>query len=136
VGYEHRVLKSTCPNCKSTCAWTWQRSPKKMRESWVCDKCDVTNFLGKVPEWPNVPRTLYLGHDRSHQVKIHPVPPSSPTTSWAQPYSIRSFVLQASSRIGGCQLYWCVEQGTVMGEPVFQDFCGETGEFHDCDLVS
>jgi hypothetical protein len=23
-----------------------------------------------------------------------------------------------------------------MGESVFQDFCGETGEFHDCDLVS
>jgi hypothetical protein len=137
VGCEHRVLKSTCPKCKSTAAWTWQRAPKKMMDRWVCDKCDVTNFLGKVPEWPNVPRTLYIGVEKDHQVKVYPLPPERATESWAQPYSIRSFVSQASSRLGGCQ-YWCQQQGSVMDEPVFLDMCGEpaTGDMGSCHLVA
>jgi hypothetical protein len=100
----------------------------------------MRNVLGKVPEWPNVPRTLYIGHEKHQQMKLYPVPPDKPNEPWAQPYSIRSFVSQASSRLGGC-LYWSSAGGSVMGESVFVDRCADaiTGDFtgpDPCDFLA
>jgi len=71
-----------------------------------------------------VPRTLYIGWEKHRQIKLYPVPPESENESWAQPFSIRSFVAQASQRLGGCG-YSTSRRGSVMGEPVFSDVCRE-----------
>jgi hypothetical protein len=97
----------------------------------------MRNVLGKLPEWPDLPRTLYIGHEKDQQVKLYPVPPDRSNEAWAQPYSIRSFVSQASSRLGGCS-YWSSARGSVMGEPVFLDQCGDaiSSGFETCHFVA
>ena len=120
MGYQHRARKVACPKCKKQVAWFWDSS-KKVPDTWACD-CGVTNHIKPLPEWPPVPRTLYIGPDKLARLKVFPLPPESPNERWAQPYSIRSFVSQASEAYGGCH-YTCKQRGEVMGEIVFTDGC-------------
>ncbi len=45
-----------------------------------------------MPEWPNVPPSLYIGPDKHARFKVYAVPPDVQGQDWTQPYSIRSFV--------------------------------------------
>src|SRR5262249_50438836 len=96
--------------------------PNKSAPTRLKCECGVTNILERIPEYPNIPRSLYIGHDRLNQMKVYPVPPDTPR--WAQPYSIRSFVAQASKRFAGCT-YSTRMNGFVMDEPVFTDRCAD-----------
>jgi hypothetical protein len=71
------------------------------------------------------------------RIKVHPLPPDGQQPKWAQPFSIRSFVLQMSNELGGCD-YWCTERGNVMDEPVFRDMCFDeaNNKRRVCHLVS
>jgi hypothetical protein len=123
MGYLNKAFKASCGNCHSAVLWRWTEPSRGSGPSrWRCEKCGSLNILDSLKPWPNVPTTIYLGHEKHHQMKLYPVPPESPSESWAQPYSIRSFVSQASTRLGGC-LYTTSRRGEVMGEPVYEDRC-------------
>lgn len=139
LGYDHRACTAACGKCGTRVYWSWQGS-KKQPSVWRCEKCGMRNVLGRVPEWPDLPRTLYIGHEKHQQGKLYPIPPDGSNETWAQPYSIRSFVSQASSRFGGC-LYESSAGGSVMGEPVFVDRCANATvdgfvEFEPCHFVA
>jgi hypothetical protein len=123
MSYENRALKAKCKKCSRQIAWFW-KDQREAPTSWLC-QCGCRNFLVKPPEWPNVPRTLYLGWDHNRRLRVHPFPPSkaeSENPVWAQPYSIRSFLLQASNALGGCS-YGCSTRGNVMDETILADRC-------------
>ena len=139
MGYNHRARKVTCPNCKKQVAWFFDK-PAKVPTVWVCD-CGRRNGIKAPPDWPNVPRTLYIGPDKFARFKVYPLPPECPNEDWAKPYSVRSFVHQASIQFGKCH-YSCCQRGQVMGELVFTDECHH-GDPHDewvdreqCHLVA
>jgi hypothetical protein len=142
MSYENRALKAKCKKCDRQVAWFWS-DQRKAPASWVCE-CGWRNYLVKQLEWPNVPRTLYLGYEKHRRLRVHPFPPfpaNSKNPAWAQPYSIRSFLLQASNVLGGCS-YSCDNRGAVMDETVFADKCcspeddNRWPEFLDCHLAS
>lgn len=120
MGYDHRGLKASCAKCKRTVAWSW-KPPTKPPRVWKCD-CGTRNYLKEPPKWPDLPLTLYIGHEKNKRLRLHPVPPDLESAAWAQPYSIRSFLHQASRSLGGCH-YMCRERGTVMDQKVFADYC-------------
>jgi len=125
MGYQHRGRKATCGHCKKQVAWFW-KGDKTISNKWDCD-CGAVNFLKELPEWPNIPHVLYIGPEKFARFKIHPVPPDATNEEWAQPYSVRSFVYQASRRFGSC-IYNCERRGVVMDEVVFNDICYEPYE--------
>ena len=139
MGYEHRARRVTCPNCKKQVAWFLEKSAK-LSNTWTCN-CGATNHLKAMPDWPSVPRTLYIGPDKYARFKLYPIPPECPNESWAQPYSIRSFVYQASRQFGRCH-YGCSHRGQVMDEVVYSDAChdgdadDDYSEPHQCHLVA
>src|SRR5262249_3078922 len=130
MGYEHRVLKAECGHCKRQVAWSW-KPPRETPTTWSC-KCRYRNFLKPPPKWPDIPRTLYIGHERNKRLRLHPIPPDVPDsyTRWAKHYSIRSFLYQASRSLGVCH-YTCRDRGTVMDEVVFSDRCCRPEDAND-----
>jgi hypothetical protein len=84
----------------------------------------VLNICERTPEWPHVPEMLYIGHDKHNQMKVYPFPPDPPYERWAQPYSIRSFVAQASRWYSGCA-YSTAMTGAVMGKAAYSDVCSD-----------
>ena len=123
MGYEHRALKAECRHCKRQVAWSW-KPPAETPNNWLCG-CGFRNYLKPPPKWPELPLTLYVGHDRHKRLRLHPTPPELSDATWAQPYSIRSFIYQASRELGGCH-YNCRLRGVVMDEAVFSDRCCPT----------
>jgi hypothetical protein len=85
------------------------------------------NYLRAPPEWPDLPRTLYVGHEKNKRLRVHPLPPDTQSRDWAQPYSIRSFIYQAGRSLGCCE-YRCTTRGTVMDQKVFSDLCYPVSE--------
>ena len=73
-----------------------------------------------------------LGIEKNRRLLIRHIPPSKwpRILSWAEPYSIRSFLSQASEQLGGCH-YWCENQGTVMGKPSFADRCCDPNDEYE-----
>ncbi len=122
MGYQHRARKATCGNCKKQVAWFWT-GDKTISNKWACD-CGATNYLKELPDWPEIPRVLYIGPEKFQRFKVYPIPLGTANEEWAQPYSIRSFVYQASRAFGGCS-YQCEKRGVVMDEIVFTDRCYE-----------
>jgi len=138
MGYDHWACKARCGKCGSVVGWFPPRGKEpKLPRPWSCSKCHSLNFLGRLPEWPNIPPTLYIGHDMQRQVKLYPFLPDQ---AWMQPYSVRSFVAQASRQLGGCS-YETTREGSVMGEPVFRDICFDpkksfVPDTHSCHFVA
>lgn len=120
MGYGHRALKATCAKCERMVAWSL-KAESRIPRAWNC-QCGVRNYLKEQPKYPDLPLTLYIGHERNRRLRLHPVPPDVQDADWAQPYSIRSFLYQASRALGGCH-YNCRERGIVMGQKVFADYC-------------
>lgn len=120
MGYHHRIWKGTCGHCKKTTAWTL-RGPGKVPRNWKC-QCGYINYFRSLPDWPELPRSLYIGWDNRKLLKLYPTPPERSEEKWAQPYSVRSFVYQASSTFHGCD-YYCRERGRVFDDAVFSDLC-------------
>jgi hypothetical protein len=102
------------------------RGPGKLTRKWKCE-CGWINYFHPLSEWPEVPRSLYIGWDNNKLMKLYPVPPEEAGQSWAQPYSVRSFVHQTSRGLGGCH-YTCRERGKVFDELVFYDICSDTDD--------
>lgn len=103
----------------------------------TCTKCGAVNQLRKLPDRPDVPLSLYLGHDNMHLLKVLPVPPGREGEEWAQPYSVRSFLHQATRHFNDC-VYNCEIPDRVFGEPVFSDMCRHEDEWddsHECDVL-
>lgn len=113
MGYHHHIWKGTCGACKKTSAWVL-RGPGKIPRSWKC-QCGSTNYFRALPDWPDLPGSLYIGWDNKRLLKLYPVPPERSDEQWAQPYSVRSFVHQASRSLHGCS-YFCQERGRVFAE--------------------
>ena len=136
MGYEHRACKAVCGSCGQGVWWSWEGARKSPTE-WKCTDCDSRNVLRRPPQWPHVPDALYIGHDKQRQMKVYPVPPDDAEGTYARPYSTRSFMSQASKRLGGCA-YWTRVTGTVMGQPVFSDRCGDASEEngHECHMLA
>lgn len=122
MGYHHHIWKGTCGACKKTSAWVL-RGPGKIPRSWKC-QCGSTNYFRALPDWPDLPGSLYIGWDNKRLLKLYPVPPERSDEQWAQPYSVRSFVHQASRSLHGCS-YFCQERGRVFAETVFTDMCSD-----------
>lgn len=141
MGYEHRARKVACANCGKKVAWFWKGSESRS-DRWRCE-CGALNLLKPLPQWPEVPRALYIGAEKLARFKVYPVPPECPDEQWAQPYSIRSFVFQVSRKLAGCS-YRCHTRGRVMDETVFTDLCSAPSmddyecdpESWDCHMVS
>jgi hypothetical protein len=143
VGYNDGALKAACGFCKAEVFWYSEPRPQ-LSGKWTCKGCGTRNILKTPPEWPNVPRELYIGHNNQHQVKLYPFPPDDPDAArtGAQPYCTRSFILQVSRRLGGCD-YATDVRSRVMGQPVFADRCSEpaqdwasSDEDHECHMIS
>lgn len=124
MGYQHRILRAFCGRCDHPVYWKWEEwgRPRSRLRPWDCSVCGAANVPAAYHPWPHVPRVLYAGQDRGHQLKLYPVPPDHQEEPWAQPYSTRSFVAQASERLQGCW-YTCSLRKEIMGEPVFDDRC-------------
>ncbi len=141
MGYEHRAWNMKCGYCGANMVWFWKDSRNVSRE-WTC-KCGAVNFLKTMPEWPEVPRSLYIGLDKYARFKVYPIPPDRQSTDnlqWAKPYSVRSFMYQASRKFGQCW-YMCNVKGMVMDEVVFSDHCFASGddwdqEWWECHMAS
>jgi hypothetical protein len=138
MGYQHRIYKSKCGNCGTGWILTvnsWEKNtflPRKFK----CDSCGASNVTKRPNLYPNVPRVLYCGHERGRQLEVYPYPPECENSAWALPYSIRSFIYQASRQIGKCAYQWGGST-EVMGEPVHQDNCGEDPWHSErCHLLS
>ncbi len=124
MGYEDRARAASCGNCNRRVAWFDRSGQSSLPDSWRCE-CGAVNHFKPMADWPDVPTSLYIGPEVAARVKLYPVPPGTPMTDWALPYSIRSFVYQMSIRYGECQ-YRPFLKGSVMGEPVFSDVCYDT----------
>ena len=122
MGYNHRIWSSTCGSCSKSFYWVY-RNLETPQTRWKC-QCGVKNRIAALPEWPEVPRSLYIGADNTRLLKLFPVPPEQAQARWAQPYSVRSFLYQASRTLGGCN-YSCKERGSVYDETVYSDTCGD-----------
>lgn len=120
MGYHHRIWKGSCGICKKQSAWTLRGTGKPSR-SWKCE-CGCINHFRALADWPEVPRSLYIGWDNKKLLKLYPLPPEESDQSWAQPYSVRSVVHQMSRGLGGCH-YTCRQHGMVFDEYVFSDSC-------------
>src|SRR5687767_12011229 len=121
MGYEERLIKSTCRGCDTV--WLWRRGPAdKPFRRWSCKKCGGANVVAPLPDWPEVPRSLYIGADNARLLKLFPVPPERANERWARPYGIRSVLYQASGSLGGCR-YTCSPRGAVYDEAVYFDRC-------------
>jgi hypothetical protein len=143
MGYQHRVLKSTCGHCKKTFGWV-DRELRRFPQQWTCKQCGAINSQKLPDEKPNVPPFLFIGPEKLARFKVYATPPehSNIAAEWAPPWSIRSFVKQASGKFQGCH-FWSQRRGTVLGEPVFRDTCrphdsdiDHDDEGNDCHLVS
>lgn len=130
MGYRQKARSITCGHCERRVAWFVDIS-KTLSDTWRCE-CGARNHVKPMPEWPNVPRSLYIGPDTHARFKVYPVPPNESTAEWALPYSIRSFVYQASAKFGEC-FYRPRQRGTVMGESVFSDNCYDSEHGADYD---
>src|SRR6516162_5246980 len=108
MGYQDRLWKSRCAACKQL--FLWVTAPTKGR--WTCSKCQAVNRITLPSQWPEVPRTMYLGCDNNNLLKVLPFAPEHADEEWAQPYSVRSFVAQASVALQGCW-YRCWRRGEV-----------------------
>ena len=129
MGYADGALKATCGSCKAEVFWYSEPRPR-LSGKWTCRHCGARNVLWTAPDWPDVPRELFIGHDKQRQVKLYPFPPpDDPDAAWtrAQPYCTRSFLSQVSRRLGGCA-YKTYMASQVMGQPVFADRCSEPGQ--------
>jgi hypothetical protein len=141
MGYHHRARAVTCSKCSQRLAW-FREGATTLPERWKC-QCGTIHDLEPPPKWPEVPRALYIGPNKIARFKVYPFPPEYSQEDWAQPFSIRSFIYQASQKFGGCY-YRPGRRGTVMDEPVFTDNCydslheadyEEYATPHDCHLV-
>jgi hypothetical protein len=142
MAYFHRFYITQC----GSCATRWLHT----RESWggesllpisfVCNKCDHRNTTTSAVPVPDVPRLLYCGHEKHRQLEIYPFPINQIGKPWAQPFSVRSFIYQASRQLGGCN-YDCSEPRHVLGEPAYSDSCFDANEDwepeqHGCHILS
>jgi hypothetical protein len=137
MGYQHRIYRSNCGNCGAGWILTvnsWEKNTFLPRK-FTCDSCGAANTTKKPSLYPNVPRVLYCGHERNKQLEIYPYPLHYESNEWALPYSIRSFVYQASQQIGKCDYRWNGST-VVMGEPVHQDVCGDEWDSERCHPLS
>ena len=82
-----------------------------------------------------MPQYLWLGPDKHTRFKLYATPPEHGNEPWALPYSIRSFVAQASAAYPGCR-FQTSARGEVMGETVFEDTCAHVVEADGRDEVS
>ena len=140
MGYQHRLYKTKCGNCKTE--WlllptSWKKGSLLPR-TFTCDSCGAWNKTKNPNLFPNIPRVLYCGHERSNQLEIYPYPIDQGESEWALPYSIRSFIYQSSRQTGTCFYSW---RGSteVMGEPAHNDVCNAGEEWEDsekCHLLS
>ena len=131
MGYEHWALKAECGNCKHEVVWSCKSwKPPTPSYDWRCKKCGCKNYLKLPSKWSELPKTLYVGHERHKRLRLHPTPPELSDAIWAQPYSIRSFIYQASRKPGGCH-YNCRLRNVEMGEGVFSDRCCPTEQAND-----
>ncbi len=119
MGYSNRVLRFKCGKCGISLLWNSVNGPPS--EKMTCP-CGAVNQIKRPGKWPNVPQYLYLGPDRHARFKVYATPPEHSNDLWVLPYSIRSFVAQASVTYGGCHLDTS-ERGEVMGETVYRDTC-------------
>jgi hypothetical protein len=146
MGYEHRVYKTACGYCATEWLLT-QTSWKRRRflpRTYTCDSCGATNTTTSPRLYPNIPRVVYCGHEKTKQLEIYAYPPEHAGSEWAQPYSIRSFVYQTSQQIPmpECR-YEYGGHSAMMGEPVHTDYCavydpgdGEADHRERCHLLS
>jgi hypothetical protein len=145
MGYFGQVFKAACGRCGSEVIWT-RKDGSHLPKEWQCS-CDALNRLEHRELQPNIPPFFWLGHEHNRQMKLcaqsvetwgSPIQPN-----WTPPYSIRSFVLQASRHFKSC-VYETCRQGESMGEPVFADTCldwcpdgADVREYqHACHMVS
>jgi hypothetical protein len=122
MGYQKKVLKASCKQCQKEVGWIWLEGQSEQPDAWLCE-CNYRNYLSKPPDWPpDLDPSFYLGHEKKQLLHVHLFPPDSKTPIWAHPYSIRSFLSQASKDLGGCS-YSCDTRGKARDEPVFSDTC-------------
>jgi len=142
VGYWHRFLKATCGSCNRGVLWSL-RPNSILPTSWGCE-CGDRNYLDTIDPRPDVPLSIYIGSEKYRRLKLYPLPPAEYPVmieGWALPYSIRSFVAQASREYGGC-VYEPRRRGEVFGEDVYADRCYDSREdwrdadSHNCHIVA
>lgn len=118
MAYRQYIYKYTCPECKTEWTHTMDRMPAFKS---TCG-CGAQLVVRPLPRWPDVPRSIYLGAENANVLKVYPVPPGHEDDSWADPYSVRSFVWQAAHHYNLCQ-YQCDSDQSLYGEPIFRDQC-------------
>src|SRR5438552_13324585 len=129
MGYDERLLKSTCKGCKTS--HLFRRQPgQRLPRQWTCGKCKGENIPATPPEWPEVPGSIFIVADHSRLLKLYPVPPEQSDEPWARPYGVRSVLYQASRAFGGCR-YTCSARGVVYDESVFFDRCTDPANASD-----
>jgi hypothetical protein len=119
MAYRQYVYKYTCGNCHSV---RWRSGEMRPSFSSTCNGCNAHNELRQLPQYPDVPLSLYLGAENSNVLRVYPVPPEQQDAEWADPYSVRSFVYQAAQHYQQCS-YSCDSSGTLYGQPIFKDTC-------------
>jgi hypothetical protein len=119
MGYQQRIYRYTCPNCDKQWAHSSLMTPSFKA---TCSDCRAQNVMRPLSQWPDVPRSVYLGADNANVLKVYPVPPGHEDDPWADPYGVRSFVYQAAQHYNECT-YQCESKGTLYGEEIFRDYC-------------
>lgn len=134
MGYQHRLYKTKCGHCNTE--WllsfkSWEGGTTLPR-TFTCDSCGAWNKTRNPNLFPNIPRVIYCGHERSRQLEIYPYPIEQGESRWALPYSIRSFIYQSSRQTQSCFYSW-TGSTEVMGEPAHNDMCGRTDDWGNRD---
>jgi len=145
MAYFHRFYTTKCGKCETN----WLHSRKSWDNasclpiSFRCDNCQHRNATAKAEPLPDVPRLLYCGHEKHKQLEVYAYPPDDLKEPWALPFSVRSFLAQASRQAMGCD-YTCSNARNVLGEPAYRDYCHSfqpdgdwvDEEAHTCHVIS
>ena len=126
MGYHHVALKFKCGKCGKSLIWKSADGSLPNSRAAVCP-CGAVNHVSLPDRWAKVPQYLWLGPDKHTRFKLYATPPEHGNEPWALPYSIRSFVAQASAAYPGCR-FQTSARGEVMGETVFEDTCAHVVE--------
>jgi hypothetical protein len=140
MAYDRAVLSFKCGECDTSLTFTPTGNSVRRRVS--CVQCGAASHFKDVPTCfreANLPDTLLVGADRNNLLEVCPVPQSDPQgmsdmAREAPPYSVRSFVAQASAHFRECEYSWKIDESCGKRKDV--NTCKTTEGHSPCHLMA
>lgn len=140
MGYNDHILSFRCGWCDAAMLFTPRSN--KIRQKIRCSNCTSLSHFTNLPLFygeANLPEKLLVGADHNNLLEISDVPEID--SQWmsdmardAPPYSVRSFVSQASMRFKDCEYSWGRDE--MFGDGSEWHKCSTTTGSTSCHLMS